>query len=155
MNSWKKWSRKTKALEAYQESEERPEDLECIPMLKRSDIRKEVNGFSNEELQVENSLFLYQDVCTNGIGYVNVMFEIKDMAVEKVHYLGLLKSVLGYVDTKNYTYGQLFNETNARTGGIQCGVDVFDKARRPGSIPYHVYHPWQRHCIPRWISCSR
>ena len=34
--------------------------------------------FSNEELQVENSLFLYQDVCTNGIGYVNIMFEIKD-----------------------------------------------------------------------------
>ena len=67
---------KTKALEAYQESEERPEDLQCIPMLKRSDIRKEVNGFSNEELQVDNSLFLYQDVCTNGIGYVNVMFEI-------------------------------------------------------------------------------
>ena len=122
---------KTKALEAYQESEERPEDLQCIPMLKRSDIRKEVNGFSNEELQVDNSLFLYQDVCTNGIGYVNVMFEIRDMAVEKVHYLGLLKSVLGYVDTENYTYGQLFNETNARTGGIQCGVDVFDKADDP------------------------
>ena len=70
--------RKTKALEAYQESEERPEDLECIPMLKRSDIRKEVNGFSNEELQVEDSLFLYQDVCTNGIGYVNIMVEIRE-----------------------------------------------------------------------------
>ena len=123
--------RKTKALVAYQESEEKPEDLACIPMLKRSDIRKEVNGFSNEELKVDDSLFLYQDVCTNGIGYVNVMFEIRDMEVEKVHYLGLLKSVLGYVDTKDYTYGQLFNEINARTGGIQCGVDVFDKANDP------------------------
>ena len=123
--------RKTKALEAYQESEENPEDLECIPMLKRSDIRREVEGFSNEELAVDDSLFLYQDVCTNGIGYVNVMFEIRDMEVAKVHYLGLLKSVLGYVDTKDYTYGQLFNEINARTGGIQCGVDVFDKANDP------------------------
>ena len=123
--------RKTKALEEYQESEEKPENLACIPMLKRSDIRREVNGFSNEELQTEGSLFLYQDVCTNGIGYVNIMFEIRDMAVEKVHYLGLLKSVLGYVDTKDYTYGQLFNEINARTGGIQCGVDVFDKADDP------------------------
>ena len=123
--------RKTKALEAYQESEENPKDLECIPMLKRSDIRREVEGFSNEELAVDNSLFLYQDVCTNGIGYVNVMFEIRDMEVEKAHYLGLLKSVLGYVDTKDYTYGQLFNEINARTGGIQCGVDVFDKANDP------------------------
>ena len=123
--------RKTNALVEYQESEEKPEDLACIPMLKRSDIRREVNGFSNEELSVDNSLFLYQDVCTNGIGYVNAMFEIKDMAVDKVHYLGLLKSVLGYVDTQNYTYGELFNAINARTGGIQCGVDVFDKANDP------------------------
>ena len=123
--------RKTNALVEYQESEEKPEDLACIPMLKRSDIRREVNGFSNEELSVDGSLFLYQDVCTNGIGYVNAMFEIKDMAVDKVHYLGLLKSVLGYVDTQNYTYGELFNAINARTGGIQCGVDVFDKANDP------------------------
>ena len=36
---------KTKALEAYQESEERPEDLQCIPMLKRSDIRKRLTVF--------------------------------------------------------------------------------------------------------------
>ena len=121
----------TKALEAYQESEEDPEALTCIPMLSREDIKKEITGLTNEEHYVDDSLFLYHDVCTNGIGYVNIMFEIKDMAVEKVHYLGLLKSVLGYVDTKNYTYGLLFNETNARTGGIQCGVDVFDKANDP------------------------
>ena len=118
-------------------------------MLKRSDIRKEVNGFSNEELQVENSLFLYQDVCTNGIGYVNIMFEIKDMAVEKVHYLGLLKSVLGYVDTKNYTYGQLFNETNARTGGMF----LTRRTTRKHSVP--CLPSVAKHCIPRWISCSR
>ena len=123
--------RKTKALEAYQESEERPEDIACIPMLKRSDIRREVNGFSNEELAVDDSLFLYQDVCTNGIGYVNVMFDIKNLEISQVHYLGLLKAVLGYVNTENYSYGQLFNETNARTGGIQCGVDVYDKANDP------------------------
>ena len=123
--------RKTKALEEYQESEEKPEDIACIPMLKRSDIRKEVNGFSNEELTVDDSLFLYQDVCTNGIGYVNVMFDIKNLEIRQVHYLGLLKAVLGYVNTENYSYGQLFNETNARTGGIQCGVDVYDKANDP------------------------
>ena len=87
--------RKTKALEEYQESEEKPEDIACIPMLKRSDIRKEVNGFSNEELTVDDSLFLYQDVCTNGIGYVNVMFDIKNLEIRQVHYLGLLKAVLG------------------------------------------------------------
>ena len=123
--------RKTKALEEYQEAEERPEDLECIPMLKRSDIEKEAKGFNNEELSVDGSLFLFHEVCTNGIGYLDVMFELHDMEPEKVHYLGLLKSVLGYVDTEHYTYGELFNEINAQTGGLQCGVEVFDKAGDP------------------------
>ncbi|MDO5135532.1 MAG: insulinase family protein [Eubacteriales bacterium] len=121
----------TKALEAYQEEEEKPEDLLCIPMLKRSDIRRQVQGLSNEELFVDGSLFLYHEVCTNGIGYLDLMFSYEDMDLEKIHYLGLLKSVLGYVDTENYTYGELFNEINGATGGIQCGVEVFDRAQDP------------------------
>ena len=48
-----------------------------------------------------------------------------DFDVDTVHYLGLLKSVLGAVDTENYTYGELFNEVNARTGGIAYGIEVF------------------------------
>ncbi|WP_373214144.1 insulinase family protein [Ruminococcus sp. 5_1_39BFAA] len=120
--------RRTKALEEYQEAGEDPEALECIPMLKRSDIKREVSGFKNEELDLDGNLFLYHDVCTNGIGYVDVMFEIRDMEPEKVHYLGLLKSVLGYVDTERFTYGELFNEINGSTGGIQCGVEVYDRA---------------------------
>ena len=119
---------KTKALEAYQEAEEDPEALECIPMLKRSDIKKEAGKFVNEELSVDDSLFLYHDVCTNGIGYVDMMFKTDNIAPEQIPYLGLLKSVLGYVDTEDYTYGELFNEINANTGGINCGVEVFDRA---------------------------
>ena len=97
-------------------------------MLKRSDIKKEAGKFVNEELSVDDSLFLYHDVCTNGIGYVDMMFKTDSIAPEQIPYLGLLKSVLGYVDTKDYTYGELFNEINANTGGINCGVEVFDRA---------------------------
>lgn len=119
----------TKALEAYQEAEEVPEALTCIPMLSREDIKKEITGLTNEEHHVEDSLFLYHDVCTNGIGYADLLFEIHDFDVDTVHYLGLLKSVLGAVDTENYTYGELFNEVNARTGGIAYGIEVFDDAQ--------------------------
>lgn len=119
---------RTKALEAYQEAEDDPETVKCIPMLKREDIRKEADHFFNEELDVEGSLFLYHDVCTNGIGYVDLLFDLKHLAQEKVPYLGLLKAVLGYVDTEHCTYGELFNEINANTGGICCGVEVFEQA---------------------------
>lgn len=120
---------RTKALEAYQESEEDPEALTCIPMLSREDIKKEITGLTNEEHFVDDSLFLYHDVCTNGIGYADLLFEIHDFDVNTVHYLGLLKSVLGAVDTENYSYGELFNEVNARTGGIAYGIEVFDSAK--------------------------
>lgn len=120
--------KKTRELEEYQEAGEDPEALKTIPMLKRSDIRKGADTLVNEELSVDNSLFLYHDVCTNGIGYVDIMFKTDDLAPEQIHWLGLLKSVLGYVDTSEYTYGELFNEINAGTGGINCGVEVFDKA---------------------------
>ena len=122
---------RTKALEAYQEAEEDPEALNCIPMLSREDIKKEITGLTNEEHFVDDSLFLYHDVCTNGIGYADLLFEIHDFDVNTVHYLGLLKSVLGAVDTENYSYGELFNEVNARTGGIAYGIEVFDSAKDP------------------------
>ena len=118
----------TKALEAYQESEENPEALTCIPMLSRGDIKKEITGLTNEEHFVDDSLFLYHDVCTNGIGYADLLFEIHNFDTDTVHYLGLLKSVLGAVDTENYSYGELFNEVNARTGGIAYGIEVYDSA---------------------------
>ena len=120
--------RKTKALEEYQEAPESEGAEKCIPMLKREDIKKEAAGFYNEPLDVDGSLFLYHQVPTNGIGYLDLLFDLKGLAPEKVPYLGLLKSVLGYVDTAGYAYGDLTNEINAQTGGIQCGVEVFEQA---------------------------
>nr|WP_177296446.1 insulinase family protein [uncultured Blautia sp.] len=119
---------KTKALVEYQEAEEEPGSEKCIPMLKREDIRKEAAGFTNEELEVDGSLFLYHQVPTNGISYLDLMFDLKNLDPEDVPYLGLLKSVLGFVDTTHFSYGELSNEINAETGGISCGVEVFDRA---------------------------
>ena len=117
---------RTKELQAYQESEEDPEALKCIPMLSREDIRKDAGKFFNEEYDVDGTLLLWHDVVTNGIGYLDVQFDVGDLPQELLPYLGLLKSVLGYVDTENYTYGELFNEINAGSGGINCGIEVYE-----------------------------
>ena len=82
---------RTKALEAYQEAEDDPETVKCIPMLKREDIRKEADHFFNEELDVEGSLFLYHDVCTNGIGYVDLLFDLEASGTGKGSLSGTAK----------------------------------------------------------------
>lgn len=58
------------------------------------------------------------------------MFQVQDMEIEKILIL-VVKVCAWLVDTENYTYGALFNEINENTGGIMCGVEVFDDAKDP------------------------
>ena len=118
---------KTADLKAYQETEENPEALESIPMLTRKDIKREIGKIDNEERFVGDSLLVYHPVETNGIAYLNLYFDFKKIPTELLPYVGILKSVLGYVDTGRYTYSELFNEINANTGGISCGTEFFRK----------------------------
>ena len=74
-------------------------------------------------------MVLYHDLYTNGIGYLDLLFDTKAVPEHLIPYLGILKSVLGYVDTQYYTYSQLFNEINARSGGILFGLQVFGNAK--------------------------
>lgn len=116
----------TKALKEYQEMEDDPEYASCIPMLKRSDIRRETHPIINEERRIADTVVLHQNVETNGIGYLTLLFDLDDIPVSYAPYVSVLKSVLGLVDTEHYTYSELFNEINANTGGITCGISLFD-----------------------------
>ena len=107
-----------------QEEEESEEALETIPLLKRSDIKRESIKLYNDEHEVDGTTVLHHNVFTNGIGYLSLLFDTKNVPNDLIPYMGVLKSVLGYVDTEHYTYGELFNEINAQTGGINCGLQV-------------------------------
>ena len=65
---------------------------------------------------------LHHNLYTNGIGYLDLLFDTKQVPQDLIPYLGILKSVLGYVDTEHYKYGELFNEINARSGGIALSL---------------------------------
>ena len=73
---------------------------------------------------MDDTLVLHHDLYTNGIGYLTLLFDEKGTGGADP-YMGILKSVLGYVDTENYSYADLFNEINANSGGILFGLQVF------------------------------
>lgn len=116
---------KTRKLKEFQESEDSEEAKARIPMLKRSDIRKETVTLHNTPHLVHGRTVLHHEVDTHGITYMSLLFDTKRVPDELVSYMGILKSVLGYVDTAHYTYGELFHEINAQSGGINCGLQVF------------------------------
>lgn len=115
----------THQLLEYQEAEEKLEDLEKIPVLLRTDISRDIAPIQNEELLMDNTKVLFHEIDTNGIGYVDLMFDLSQVSAEELPYVGILQATLGMVDTENYEYGELSNEINMHTGGIGTSLEVY------------------------------
>lgn len=124
-----------KALTDFQEREDSRENMEKIPLLTREDIKKEAAGFINEERSIGDTKVLFHNIYTNGIGYLRLIFRLDDIPAGYYPYIGVLKSVLGLLDTEHYAYSDLFNEMNIVTGGMAavnnayCSVEDMDRCR--------------------------
>ena len=117
---------KTQALEAYQSEPESEENLEKIPVLKREDISREIEPIINEEMTLAGVPVIFHEIETNGIGHVDVLFDMSLVEEQDLPYVGILQSVLGIIDTKRYDYGTLFNEINVNTGGISTSLELYN-----------------------------
>jgi len=115
----------TAHLKEYQEEESSQEELEKIPVLRLEDIDRKVRPFKNEELTIADTKVLYHDYHTSGIVYLNLAFGINHIPGELLPYVSILKNVLGYVDTENYSFGELFNEINRQSGGINATLGAY------------------------------
>ena len=115
----------THQLVEYQEAEESVEDKEKIPVLSREDISRQVEPIVNEVLEYEGTPVIYHEIETNGIGYVDLLFDLSCVPREMLPYVGILQAVLGVIDTQNYKYSELDNEINVHTGGIGTSLEMY------------------------------
>ena len=115
----------THQLVEYQEEEDSLEDCEKIPVLKREDISRDIAPIQNEVLNYDGTPVIFHEIETNGIGYIDLLFDLSGVSEELLPYAGILQSVLGIIDTENYEYGELFNEINVHTGGIGTSLELY------------------------------
>lgn len=116
---------KTLRLMEYQDEPSNPEDIEKIPVLTRADISEEIAPVYNEEMKLAGVPVIFHEVETNGIGYLELMFDLSEVPEDLLPYMGILQGVLGIIDTENYEYSELFNEINAHTGGIGMSMELY------------------------------
>jgi len=128
----------TEMLHKYQEEEDPEEILNMIPLLKISDIKKEAENFVFEEHKIDGKTYLTHDVFTNGIGYLSIYFDITDISEELLPYVSLLKSVLGLVNTKRFTYADLANEIFLNSGGIGPSAVLSVSAKDEGKYKHMI-----------------
>ena len=121
----KKIVQETKELREYQDTPDDPEDLAKIPLLTLADMRKEADRFIYELRDAEGTKVLFHDVFTNGIAYINFVFDMSSVDAELLPFASSLKKALGMLNTEHYSYGDLYNEINIRTGGISGSISTY------------------------------
>lgn len=120
----------TRHLKEYQEEPSPKEDLAKIPHLKRSDLKKEAAPLINHVMEENGTKIVAHEMYAGGIDYLTLLFDIRDIAPEELPYIGMLKAVLGYVDTKHYSYAELSNEINIHTGGIGSSIGIYPNVKK-------------------------
>lgn len=128
----------TKKLLEYQRTPADPEELKKIPLLKISDIKAEAEDFDNEVQEVEGVQMLTHKVFTNGIAYVDMMFNTSDMPKELLPYMGLLKATMGYMDTTKHSYSEIANLINLNSGGVALDISLYPDTREKGKYKTYV-----------------
>lgn len=121
-------------LKEYQEEPSSKEDLEKIPMLKREDLKKTAVPLNNQVVMAGETKIVHHEMYANGIDYLTLLFDIRDFEPEVLPYVGILKAVLGFVDTESYAYAQLANEINIHTGGISSSIGIYPNVKDKDSL---------------------
>lgn len=121
----------TKALKEYQDTPSTSEELAKIPLLRREDIGRQAEKPVWEKKEIDGIPVLHHSFFTAGIGYLKVLFKTDVVEQEDLYYVGLLKSVLGSVDTEHYSYSDLTSEIHLNSGGVDFAVTSFANLEDP------------------------
>ncbi len=107
-----------RALKEAQERPDDPGDLAKLPRLALSDLRAEVATIPVEDAAVEGVRTLHHDLFTNGIGYLDLGFDLGALPQEYLPYVPLFGRALLEMGTEDETFVQLQQRIGAQTGGL-------------------------------------
>ena len=108
-----------------------------IPILKRSDIRQEVELIRKLEEGSALQRLVYVLAETNKIAYTNWYFDISSVTPEQLPLCYLLTDVLGKFNSKRYTYEELSTYGIMYTGGVTFDVRAISAAENADD--YRLY----------------
>jgi len=118
----KKIAEHTKELKKFQETPSPEEDLEKIPLLSVEDVDRNKEDRSNIEEELDGIKVVRHDYNAAGIIYLTVGFDIKGFELADYPYLNFISSLLGNIDTKNYSYKELGEQLRLDTGSFNSAV---------------------------------
>jgi len=127
---------KNEKLRKKQLSPDSAEALATIPKLSVSDVNKDAELIPQEIVEDGTVTLLHHDIFANNISYIDFLFDVSMVPIEKVQYVNLLSQLITKMDTQNNGYAELSNEIYNNTGGINLSAIVFLENNRDD-----IFHP--------------
>ena len=140
--------KQTSDLIEYQSSVDTIENLRKLPALDVSDIDLDVNKLNTKVLKEGNVTNIIHEFNTNGIGYLNVYFDLKSLTEDEFNYAAVLPSLLIALDTKNYKASELQNFIKTYLGGINFNISI--SSNKNGN--YNAYLKFQSSALDENIN---
>ena len=126
---------KTKAFNEFLSKEDSDEDKATLPTLELTDIKPEIEHTKYLVEEYKNSEIMKISQPTNGITFLNFMFDSSFVKEEDLFYYSLLDAFLTKLRTENYSYQELDNIINMNTGGINSKSIVLTHNKTGEMLP--------------------
>lgn len=112
-------------LDRMQNSPSLKEALDNLPMLTLDDLDKtaETNIFKEKEL--EGIKVLFNPDAAKDIVHIHLLFDTTCISEENIPYIGVLASLITYLETKSYTHLEIDQVINTHLGGIGCAINAY------------------------------
>ena len=109
-----------RALREAQERGDPPEALATLPMLAPGDVPRRVRTVPSHRADAAGVAVYEHEVFSNGVGYVGLAFDTRDLGDEWAPWLPLLARATTGMGAAGLTYEQMATRIAARTGGIHA-----------------------------------
>jgi Zn-dependent M16 (insulinase) family peptidase len=102
------------------------QNMDILPCLSLDDIPSVVETLPYKETKLMNDIpLLYFDQPTNGITFVRIKADIKDLPDDLKAFVPLYNLVLPRLGTKNYSYEEFQNKLHTSSAGLNISLDTF------------------------------
>ena len=125
-------------LNKYREEEDTAEDLACIPLLKREELKDYEDTYPTTVSDIDGIKFISNDLYCNDISYIHLCFDLSSFTKEEYLKIGIIEMLFGNMDTLNYSYDALNKEVGNKTGGINSSFEVYRKENQDSKAAFVV-----------------
>ena len=117
---------KQERLEAWQNSEDTPEQLAALPHLELSDLSRTPQEQPIEELVIDGQKVLVHRVNSSGITYITLYFDENHYTEAELPALGLLCRLFGNLETTQSSVEELNNRVRLLCGSMTFFISTFN-----------------------------